>query len=114
MSDIAKARDVPCPGCKVPAGSYCVDLDTGERVAGVHNTRIYRAYVVAEADAHNRAVELAAEVERLRDRLADFEALARAAIHYVNCPDSEAETGEPYAAIVHAVRVHERKEAQPS
>jgi len=110
VSDVGIALTVPCPGCKMPADAACVDLETGAKVEGVHQNRVYRAYVVAEADAHNRAVELAAEVERLKTRLADFEALARAAIHYVNCPDREAETGEPYDALIHVVRVHERNE----
>jgi hypothetical protein len=52
--------------------------------------------------------DLLAEVERLRDALADLRAIADAAIHYVNCDDKEAETGEPYGLLVHAVRVHER------
>jgi hypothetical protein len=69
MNDLEKARSVPCPGCKMPAGSACVDLETGAEATGVHQVRIYRAYVVAEADAHNRAVELEAEVERLRSVL---------------------------------------------
>jgi hypothetical protein len=71
MTDIEKARAVPCPGCKMPAGSRCVDIETGVEVDGVHQVRIYRAYVVAEADAHNRAIELEAEVERLRGHLAE-------------------------------------------
>lgn len=81
MSDLEKARGVPCPGCKMPAGSACVDLETGAEATGVHQVRIYRAYVVGEADAHNRAVELEAEVERIRAGaekvIADFEATAR-------------------------------------
>jgi hypothetical protein len=78
MSDLEKARTVPCPGCKRPAGSACVDLETGAEATGVHQVRIYRAYVVAEADAHNRAVELEAEVQRLNVRLtAAHEALTR-------------------------------------
>lgn len=107
MNDLEKALTGPCPGCKMPADSGCVDIETGAAVTGVHQVRIYRAYVVDEADAHNRAIEL-------EDRLADLDAIARAAIHYVNCPQSEAETGEPYDALVHAVRVHERKEQQTS
>ncbi len=70
MNDIERARGVPCPGCKRPAGTRCVDLDSNTEVDGVHQVRIYRAYVVAEAVAHNRAVELEAEVERLRAQLA--------------------------------------------
>lgn len=46
------------------------------------------------------------DVDRARDRT-----LADLAIHYVNCSDSEAETGEPYDALVHAVRVTERLRA---
>lgn len=60
-------------------------------------------------DPRSVITDLVAEVEKLRDRLGDFEALARAAIHYVNCPQTEAETGEPWDALVHVVRVHERK-----
>ncbi len=70
MDDLKKALAHPCPGCKVEAGRGCVDIETGAEVTGVHQNRIYRAYVVDEADAHNRAVELAAEVERLREQLA--------------------------------------------
>lgn len=66
MSDVEKALTAPCPGCYSPAGVPCRDIETGATVSGVHANRVYRAYVVAEADAHNRAVELAAEVERLR------------------------------------------------
>jgi hypothetical protein len=117
VNDLEKARTVPCPICRVAADQRCVDIanagpDGGgpQQLDGVHQPRIYQAYVVAEADAHNRAVELEAEVDRLRTRLADFKALARAAIHYVNCPDAEAETGEPYDDLVHVVRVHERNE----
>ncbi len=102
MDDLKKALAHPCPGCKVEAGRGCVDIETGAEVTGVHQNRIYRAYVVAEADAHNRAVELAAEVERMR-------VLVETAVHYVNCPDSEAQTGEPWDALVHAVRVYEKE-----
>lgn len=74
--DVTKARMVPCPVCKVGTNRRCVDIAKGgpdgggPEVDGVHQPRIYRAYVVAEADAHNRAVELAAELERLRTGLA--------------------------------------------
>lgn len=72
MNDLERARSVPCPGCKMPAGSACIDLETGAEATGVHQVRIYRAYVVAEADAHNRAVELEAEVEQLRGLVTDL------------------------------------------
>jgi len=62
------ALTVPCPGCKMPADTGCVDPETGipADAGHVHQARIYRVYVVAEALAHNRAVELAAALERLR------------------------------------------------
>lgn len=85
MTDVEKALSVPCPACKMAADQKCVDLDTGAKVDGVHSTRIYRAYVVAESDAHNRAVELEVEVERLR---AGAEQSAIASVlkrHYAEC-----------------------------
>ncbi len=109
MTDQDFALGVPCPGCKRPAGAGCVDVDTCAPIDGVHQGRFNRAHIVATAIAENRAVELAAEVEQLRERFADFEAIALAAMHYVNCTDAEAGTGEPYEALVHAIRVHERK-----
>jgi hypothetical protein len=67
VSDIGKALTVPCPGCKMPADAACVDLETGAKVEGVHSNRLYRAYVVAEAVAHNRAIELTAILRDLVD-----------------------------------------------
>jgi len=64
VNDLEMARTVPCPGCKRPADAPCIDLESGREVPGVHQVRIYRAYVVAEADAHNRAVEM---TDRVRD-----------------------------------------------
>jgi hypothetical protein len=68
VNDLDKARTVPCPvsACKMPAGRACIDPDTGADSPGVHQARIYRAYVVDEAIAHNHAIELAAALERLR------------------------------------------------
>ena len=109
MNDLDYARTVPCPACKMLADSSCIDPDTGAKVNGVHQTRIYRAYVVAEAGAHNRAVELAAEVDTLKSRIAELEPLARAAIHYMNCRDGE--VGGAYAALAAAVIDYERRES---
>lgn len=43
--------------------------------------------------------------------IADLRAITNAAIHYVNCDHEEANTGEPWDALVNAVRVHERNQA---
>lgn len=67
MNDLEKALTVSCPGCKRPAGSACVDLETLREVTGVHQVRIYRAYVVSEAIAENEAYELRAALVAIRD-----------------------------------------------
>jgi hypothetical protein len=85
MDDLERARTVPCPGCKMPAGSACVDLETGAEATGVHQVRIYRAYVVAEADAHNRAAALEAEVERLRSSAEPSVIASALKRHYAEC-----------------------------
>lgn len=41
-------------------------------------------------------------------RPAATQALIAAARHYVNCPDDEAQTGDPYYELVEAVRNYER------
>lgn len=110
MNDLDYARTVPCPACKMLADSSCIDPDTGAKVNGVHQTRIYRAYVVAEAGAHNRAVELATEVDQLRTRVATLDAVASAAATYMNCPDGQ--IGDAYDALAAAVIAYERKESQ--
>lgn len=69
MDDIAKARTVPCPVCKMGADQRCVDIAQGgpegggPQVDGVHQPRIYRAYLVAVVVAENQAIELEARFE---------------------------------------------------
>jgi hypothetical protein len=71
VNDIEKARTVPCPVCKMGAGQRCVDIANsgpdggGPEVDGVHQPRIYRAYLVGEAIAENVAYELRIVLERL-------------------------------------------------
>jgi hypothetical protein len=65
VNDLDKARTVPCPDCKRPAGSKCVHLETLAETNGVHSSRIYRAYLVGEAIAENVAYELRIALERL-------------------------------------------------
>lgn len=71
----------------------------------------------------NRVAELTAERDFARDMANTARAgaadairaldharpVVEATVHYVNCSDEEAGTGEPYMALVHAVRVHERQ-----
>jgi hypothetical protein len=71
VTDIERARTVPCPICKMGAGQRCVDIANsgpdggGPEVDGVHQPRIYRAYLVGEAIAENVAYELRIVLERL-------------------------------------------------
>lgn len=55
MASREQILSVPCPTCKMPADSDCVN-DTGGAANGYHNTRIYRFQVVSEAIAHNEEV----------------------------------------------------------
>lgn len=65
MNDVEKARTVPCPDCKRPAGSKCVHIETNVETTGVHSSRIYRAYLVGEAIAENRAIDLEAALDEV-------------------------------------------------
>jgi hypothetical protein len=75
MDDITKARGVPCPVCKMGADQRCVDIAQagpeggGPAVDGVHQPRIYRAYLVGEAIAENLAYDLQVEIDELRGLL---------------------------------------------
>jgi hypothetical protein len=73
VSDLEKARTAPCPVCKMGAGQRCVDIANsgpdggGPEVDGVHQPRIYRAYLVGEAIAENWAAELEAVIDQIRE-----------------------------------------------
>jgi hypothetical protein len=60
-------RAHPCPTCKMPADSHCVQVDEngegGTRVDGVHNTRIHRYQIVTAAMAENEEIEAMTDIE---------------------------------------------------
>jgi hypothetical protein len=57
--NVEEARELamthPCPACKLPAGSRCVNPRTGADLGGIHMMRVDRALVVTDAIAHNEA-----------------------------------------------------------
>lgn len=102
---IDEVRAHPCPTCKMPADSRCVEVDEdgegGRRVEGVHNTRIHRYQIVTAAIAENEEIEAVTDIEIRNQRNA------------VAVPDQQPNTGtdlelwarQATAAAVYAERV---------